>query len=117
MYQGQLIEQTQFDIFNGEEFMDMNVEVVVEVGAGTQYSEIQSMSMLNSLLAAGLIDPMTYYKLYPENAMPFKADLIAMEEANKEANFSSYGYWFSKWRRNLKNRTLFQKNRTRLSSN
>ncbi len=85
MYQGQLIEQTQFDIFNGEEFMDMNVEVVVEVGAGTQYSEIQSMSMLNSLLAAGLIDPMTYYKLYPENAMPFKADLIAMEEAKQRS--------------------------------
>jgi hypothetical protein len=28
---------------------------------------------------------MTYYKLYPENAMPFKADLIAMEEAKQRS--------------------------------
>lgn len=71
------------DTFNGKDFRDTKFEVVVEAGAGTQYSEIQSMNILNNLLATQLISLKDYAKLYPETGMPFKSDLIAIEE-NKE---------------------------------
>jgi len=81
----QPVNQKQFDVFDGSEFIDTNFEVVVEVGAGTQYSELQSMSMLNGLLSGGFIDFMTYIKLYPEQGMPFKSELIATEEAKQRS--------------------------------
>lgn len=63
------------DIFNGKEHQDTSFAIVVEAGAGTQYSEIQSMNMLNNLLQNGLIDLNTYTEMYPESAMPFKAEM------------------------------------------
>ncbi len=37
----QNVPETTADIFNGEEFQDINFNIIVEAGAGTQYSEIQ----------------------------------------------------------------------------
>lgn len=63
------------DTFNGADYQSTAFAVVVEAGAGTQYSEIQAMNMLNTLLQQQLIDLDTYTELYPESAMPFKAEM------------------------------------------
>ena len=68
-------EYTQ-DKFNGSEYMDKEFNIVVEAGPGTQYSELQQMSSLNSLLQMNMIDVKTYIQCFPDTAMPNKHDLI-----------------------------------------
>lgn len=72
------------DIFNGQDYIDIPFNVVVEAGQGSQYSELASMDMLNSLFLNGTINNMDSQKLemfvemYPDKAMPFKSDLMRM---------------------------------------
>lgn len=83
---GTVTPETKEEIFNGYDYQDTRFNVVVEAGAGTQYSEIQSMNILNNLLQAGKIDLKTYVELYPQNGMPFKAELkqfIAAQERSE----------------------------------
>lgn len=70
-------------VFKGEEFENFEFDVQIEVGAGTQYSEIQSMSQLDNMLAGQYIDFMTYVECYPEKAMPFKRQLKEMIQARE----------------------------------
>ena len=72
-------------IFFGNEFQNTNFNIVVEAGAGTQYSEIASMQMLDTLLQQKLIDFEQYVELYPKTAMPFKADLRAIIRKQQES--------------------------------
>jgi hypothetical protein len=71
----QNVSETTADIFNGEEFQDINFNIIVEAGAGTQYSEIQAMNLLDKLLEMKLIDLDFYRQEYPPTAMPFKEAL------------------------------------------
>lgn len=73
--QGLPVMEYTKDSFEGSEFEDFEFDVLIEVGAGTQYSEIQSMSQLDSLLQGGYIDFNTYIDCYPDKAMPFKHQL------------------------------------------
>lgn len=73
--QGMPVMEYTKDTFEGSEFEDFEFDVLIEVGAGTQYSEIQSMSQLDSLLQGGYIDFNTYIDCYPDKAMPFKHQL------------------------------------------
>lgn len=61
--------------FKGKEFENFEFDVQVEVGAGTQYSEIQSMQQLDNLLGGGYIDFDTYINCYPDKAMAFKQEM------------------------------------------
>lgn len=69
------IQEYKKDTFTGEEFENFEFDVLIEVGAGTQYSEIQSMSQLDNLLGSQYIDFQTYIECYPDKAMPFKQEL------------------------------------------
>ena len=69
------LSENGVDIFNGEDFQDKSFSIVIEAGAGTQYSEIQAMSKLDNLIQMKLIDLETYVELYPDSAMPFKAEM------------------------------------------
>ena len=71
------------DTFSGEEFENFEFDVQIEVGAGTQYSEIQTMSQLDGLLQGQYIDFMTYIECYPEKAMPCKRQLKEMIRARE----------------------------------
>lgn len=74
------------DKFIGNEFENFEFDVQVEVGAGTQYSEIQTMSQLDNLLGGGFIDFPTYIECYPDKAMSFKQtlkDAIRQREASE----------------------------------
>lgn len=74
------IETTRNDIFNGKEFKDTKFNIVVEAGAGTEYSELMAMEMLNTLFLNGNIQRMTteqlelFITLYPDSAIPFKQE-------------------------------------------
>lgn len=80
------VSEYNVDTFNGDEFANFEFEVKIEVGAGTQYSEIQSMSLLDTLLQMKLIDLATYVEVYPDKAMPFKQqlkELLRLKEASE----------------------------------
>ena len=85
------IQKTQFDVFNGEDYLHEKFSVVVEAGAGTRYSEIMAMDTLNTLFINGTIDQMSnerleqFISLYPDSAMPFKSELRAIIRSQKNS--------------------------------
>lgn len=81
---GESPNEYTIDSFIGSDFKNFEFDVQVEVGAGTQYSEIQTMSQLDNLLGGGYIDFPTYIECYPEKAMSYKQtlkDAIRQREA------------------------------------
>ena len=64
------------DVFNGEEYMDIDFEVIVEAVAGTRSSTASDINMLDQLLNKGLIDARTYINSYPQDAITNKNELI-----------------------------------------
>ena len=79
----QPVMEYNYGEFEGSEFENFEFDVLIEVGAGTQYSEIQSMSQLDGLLEKQVIDFHTYVECYPEKAMPFKTQLREMMQARE----------------------------------
>lgn len=64
------------DLFNGSEFRKFDFDITIEVGAGTQYSEIVTVNILDNLLNSGKISLRTYYNVYPQNLLPSKKELL-----------------------------------------
>lgn len=73
--QEQPVTEFTVESFKGSDFENFEFDVQVEVGAGTQYSEIQSMQQLDNLLEGGYIDFNTYIECYPDKAMAFKQEM------------------------------------------
>lgn len=73
------------DTFNGENFQDTHFEVVVEAGAGAEYSEVQSLTILNNLLQNQLINLKSFAKLCPATILPFRNELIEIEDAKEKS--------------------------------
>lgn len=63
------------NIFNGARYQNMDFETTIDVGAGSAYSESLSINLLEQALQRGDITFDDYIELYPETAMPFKAQL------------------------------------------
>lgn len=61
--------------FNGEMYQNMDFETTIDVGSGSAYSESLSINLLEQALQRGDITFDDYINLYPETAMPFKAQL------------------------------------------
>lgn len=70
------------DIFDGKEYKDKCFDVTIEIGAGTQYSEIVTINILDNLLNANRISLRTYYNIYPNNLLPNKKELL--EDLDKQ---------------------------------
>ena len=62
-------------IFNGSQYQNMDFETTIDVGAGSAYSESLSITLLENALNRGDITFDQFIDLYPDNAMPFKAQL------------------------------------------
>ena len=65
----------EINIFNGSQYQDVDFETTIDVGAGSAYSESLSINLLESALQRGDITFDDYIELYPDTAMPFKAQL------------------------------------------
>ena len=61
--------------FNGSMYQNMDFETTIDVGSGSAYSESLSINLLEQALQRGDITFDDYIELYPETAMPFKAQL------------------------------------------
>lgn len=67
--------QQTVNTFNATEYQNIDFETSIDVGAGSAYSESLSINLLESALQRGDITFDDYIELYPETAMPFKAQL------------------------------------------
>ena len=65
----------QINTFDSRPYLDMDFETTIDVGPGSAYSESLSINLLEQALQRGDITFDDYIELYPETAMPFKAQL------------------------------------------
>lgn len=65
----------EINSFNGSMYQNMDFETTIDVGSGSAYSESLSINLLEQALQRGDITFDEYIDLYPESAMPFKAQL------------------------------------------
>lgn len=72
--------QTKVVSMNGEQYINTDFNLNIEVGAGGVYSESLTISLLDNLKAAGDIDTDDYIELYPESIMTFKTKLQKIRE-------------------------------------
>lgn len=70
--------------FNGQDYIDVDFDVVVEAGAGTKWSEISIIQSLEAMLAKGLISPESFIQAYPNSIMPNKKELLDAVSLNKQ---------------------------------
>lgn len=70
------VDGVMVEVFNGEEYIDTDFEVVVEAVAGTRSSTASDINMLDQLLNKGLIDARTYITAYPQDAITNKTELV-----------------------------------------
>lgn len=85
------IQRKQQGVFNGRDYNGKYFAVNVEVGPSARYSEIMAMDTLNTLFINGGINNMTseqleqFIALYPDSAMPYKAELRAIIRKQKQS--------------------------------
>ena len=65
----------EVNTFNGAQYQGIDFETTIDVGPGSAYSESLSINLLEQALQRGDITFDDYIELYPETAMPFKAQL------------------------------------------
>ena len=70
----------ELNTFNAGEYQDIDFETTIDVGPGSTYSESLSINLLEQALQRGDITFDQYIDLYPEDAMPFKAQLKEMRK-------------------------------------
>lgn len=83
---GELIEKEVNipDVFNGQEYNNVDFSIIVEATAGTKSSAAGDINMLDNLLSRQMIDKKTYIKAYPKNALNNKTEILkAIEEEEK----------------------------------
>ena len=95
-YTGNLtpISKTAEGLFTGAEYSNTSFNIVVEAGAGTEYSQIMQMDLANNLILNGNIqrlsseDLMLLITMYPDSAMPHKSEIIRFvkNRENSEIN-------------------------------
>lgn len=77
------------DLFKGSEVRAYDFDISIDIGAGTQYSELVTVEILDNLLSTDKIDLKTYYKVYPETLLPNKQELMKSLEAQEESRVAN----------------------------
>jgi hypothetical protein len=73
-------------VFKGSNYEHKDFNIVVEAGAGTEFSELQTISILNMLLQSKAIDTKTYIEMLPQNLVPFREkfkEYVATQEQSE----------------------------------
>ena len=79
-------EGVQYVPFDGSRYKDLVLTAKVDVGASTLWSEAATISTLDALLRAKVIDPMQYLERLPKGIIPRLSELIDDMHKNQEAS-------------------------------
>ena len=84
-------DERRVDTFSSAEYADTDFDVVVESVGGTNASIAGDINALETALKLGAISPLTYFQLYPSDALSNRTEILRVlesEEANKVAALS-----------------------------
>lgn len=81
-------EEEKHDIFNSSEYQGVEFSVVVEATAGTKASAAGDISALDTLYSKGAISLKTYLKVYPDDALSNKNELIRLVEEEEQGKIN-----------------------------
>ena len=82
----QTLDQRMVDTFTSAEYRDVDLDVTVEAVGGTNASIAGDINALETALKLGAISPLTYFKLYPDDALSNRSEILRVlesEEANR----------------------------------
>ena len=71
--------------FDGNKYKDLLLNVKVDVGPSSLYSEVRTINTLDNLLSAGIIDVLQYLERMPKGYVPEQGRLIEELKKKKEA--------------------------------
>jgi len=77
--------------FRGTDYADMPLQLGIDIGPASMWSESLAQSTLDKLFDQKLIDMDTYLELVPANVAPFKEKLKRMIEQQKQAQLPEPG--------------------------
>ncbi len=80
--------RTVEDVFSGAEVEDLTFDVAVEAVKGSKSSNAGDINMLDALLAKGAIGPETYVKIYPEDAISGKSEMLDAIRIEREGELA-----------------------------
>lgn len=79
-------EGTQYIPFDGERYKELVLTARVDVGASTLWSESATISTLDAMLQAQIIDPLQYLERLPKGIIPKLSELLDdMKQRNEQA--------------------------------
>ena len=78
-------DERRVDTFSSVEYADTDFDVVVESVGGTNASIAGDINALDTALKLGAISPLTYFKLYPSDALSNRSEILRVLES-EEAN-------------------------------
>ena len=83
---GEKEEQLLYEVFNSTDFVGMDFAVTVEAIGGTRSTTASDIAFLESMLQAGVINASTFAKIFPNDAISNKTELVeALEEQESGA--------------------------------
>lgn len=77
------------DIFRGRDYKDIDFDITIEIGTASQYSEIASLQMIESLLNAKYIDLRLFLELYPDHLLPNKDEVLEKLDQQEQSQIST----------------------------
>ncbi|MBQ8178303.1 MAG: hypothetical protein IJ033_03825 [Clostridia bacterium] len=81
-------EKETVDIFNSTEYQNVEFSVVVEATSGTNASAAGDISALDTLYSKGAISLKTYLRVYPDDALSNKNELIRLVEEEEQGKIN-----------------------------
>ncbi len=82
-------EETKLtDVFNSEEYLNVEFSIVVEATAGTKASSAGDINALDVLLAKGLISMKTYLSAYPKDALSNRSEILKGIEKDEQSELN-----------------------------
>lgn len=80
------LDARMVDTFTSAEYRDVDLDITVEAVGGTNASIAGDINALDTALKMGAISPLTYFKLYPDDALSNRSEILRVlesDEANK----------------------------------
>ena len=79
------------ELFNGSDYADIDMNLKIDIGPSSTYSEELMMSSLDKLLDGQYIDFNQYLQYVPRNVIPFKDRLLKDLEKQQEEQMQEQG--------------------------
>ena len=114
---GEEMTTRQASKFNGTDYITTDFDVTVEVVAGAKGSEVSLVNALDNLLQQKQIDIVTYFELYPHNALPNKTQIVAAIKQREQDDVFKLQSQVQQYEQQLQNAaSIFEQEKTTIQN-